>query len=106
MEFAVDDRKNLGYKVPHKGGYHMTAPMDVMYDLRSRMSLMLQERGIEVKYHHHEVGARPTGNRNRARPHAQDGGRHDDDQVPREKHRICRREDGDVFAQAHLRRSR
>ncbi len=52
----IDDRKNLGYKVPRKGGYHMTAPMDVMYDLRSRMSMMLQERGIEVKYHHHEVG--------------------------------------------------
>lgn len=52
----IDDRKNLGYKVPRKGGYHMTAPMDVMYDLRSRMSMLLQERGIEVKYHHHEVG--------------------------------------------------
>ena len=52
----VDDGHNLGYKVPHKGGYHMTAPMDIMYDLRSQMSLMLQERGIEVKYHHHEVG--------------------------------------------------
>lgn len=52
----VDDGQNLGYKVPHKGGYHITAPMDIMYDLRSRMSLLLQERGIEVKYHHHEVG--------------------------------------------------
>lgn len=52
----IDDRPNLGYKVPHKGGYHMTAPMDVNYDLRSRISLLLEEREIAVKYHHHEVG--------------------------------------------------
>ncbi len=52
----VDDGQNQGYKVPHKGGYHMSAPMDVLYDLRSRMTLLLEERGIDVKYHHHEVG--------------------------------------------------
>lgn len=50
------DDVNLGYKVPHKGGYHITPPMDVLYDLRSRLCLILAERGIEVKYHHHEVG--------------------------------------------------
>lgn len=52
----VDDGHNQGYKVPRKGGYHMAAPMDIMYDLRSRMALLLQEWGVEVKYHHHEVG--------------------------------------------------
>ena len=51
-----DESYNLGYKVPHKGGYHMTAPMDVLCDLRSRISLLMEERGIKVKYHHHEVG--------------------------------------------------
>ncbi|MCL2437030.1 MAG: type I glutamate--ammonia ligase [Clostridiales bacterium] len=51
-----DDTYNLGYKIPHKGGYHMTAPMDVLCDLRSRISLLMEERGIQVKYHHHEVG--------------------------------------------------
>ena len=50
------DEPNLGYKMPHKGGYHMTPPMDTMHDLRSHMALLLEERGIEVKYHHHEVG--------------------------------------------------
>ncbi len=47
---------NLGYKVPHKGGYHTTPPMDVTYDLRSRICMLLEDRGVGVKYHHHEVG--------------------------------------------------
>jgi glutamine synthetase len=47
---------NLGYKMPHGGGYHMSPPMDVLCDLRSRMSMMMEERGIKVKYHHHEMG--------------------------------------------------
>ena len=47
---------NLGYKMPHRGGYHMAPPMDVLCDLRSKMSLLMEERGVGVKYHHHEVG--------------------------------------------------
>ncbi len=48
--------QNQGYKVPRKGGYHMTPPMDLLYDLRSRMCMMLEDMGVLVKYHHHEVG--------------------------------------------------
>ncbi len=47
---------NLGYKNPRKGGYHVPAPWDVLQDLRSEMCIMLEERGLPVKYHHHEVG--------------------------------------------------
>lgn len=47
---------NSGYKIPTKGGYHMTPPMDLLYDLRSRMCMLLEERNVPVKYHHHEVG--------------------------------------------------
>jgi len=47
---------NLGYKIPLKGGYHITPPMDVLYDLRSRMCMILEERNVAIKYHHHEVG--------------------------------------------------
>lgn len=47
---------NLGYKVSHKGGYHIAPPLDVLYGLRSRISMMMEDRGIQVKYHHHEVG--------------------------------------------------
>jgi glutamine synthetase len=47
---------NLGFKVPPKGGYHIIPPMDILYDLRSKMCMLLEERGVKVKYHHHEVG--------------------------------------------------
>lgn len=48
--------KNQAYKIPHKGGYHISPPHDILYDLRSRMCLLLEQKGIAVKYHHHEVG--------------------------------------------------
>lgn len=48
---------NYGYKVPFQKGYHMGLPYDINNDLRSEMVLKLQEMGIPVKYHHHEVGA-------------------------------------------------
>lgn len=48
--------ENLGYKVSHKGGYHAALPYDITHNLRSEICLMLQELGIPVKYHHHEVG--------------------------------------------------
>lgn len=51
-----NDIQNLGYKVPAKGGYHITPPQDVLFDLRSRMCLLMEENSIPVKYHHHEVG--------------------------------------------------
>jgi glutamine synthetase len=44
-----------GYKVPLKGGYHIAPPMDAAYDLRSKMCMLLEERGVSVKYHHTEV---------------------------------------------------
>lgn len=47
---------NLGYKVPLKSGYHVDLPYDVLYNLRSEMCMLLEERGVQVKYHHHEVG--------------------------------------------------
>ncbi|MDD3946499.1 MAG: type I glutamate--ammonia ligase [Clostridia bacterium] len=46
---------SLGFKVPHKGGYHIDAPFDILYNLRSEICMMLEERGVKVKYHHHEV---------------------------------------------------
>lgn len=47
---------NAGYQIPYKGGYHIGAPHDMGCNLRSKMCLMLEDWGIKVKYHHHEVG--------------------------------------------------
>lgn len=48
--------QNLGYKIPLKGGYHIAPPQDILYDLRARMCVLMEENNIPVKYHHHEVG--------------------------------------------------
>lgn len=49
------NEQNLGFKIPQKGGYHIDIPFDVNYNLRSHMCMLLEERGVKVKYHHHEV---------------------------------------------------
>lgn len=48
---------NLGYKTPFQGGYHAALPYDISNDIRSDMCLKLEDAGVPVKYHHHEVGA-------------------------------------------------
>lgn len=53
---APDDEENLGYKIPYKKGYHVAPPMDRTYNLRSTITSMLKQVGVELKYHHHEVG--------------------------------------------------
>ncbi len=53
---AGDMDENLGYKVPKKGGYHIAPPGDILNDFRSRVSMLMEQQGIVVKYHHHEVG--------------------------------------------------
>lgn len=45
-----------GQTLPRLGGYHADKPQDGTSDLRSRMCLIMEEAGIPVKYHHHEVG--------------------------------------------------
>ncbi|MGH8606657.1 MAG: type I glutamate--ammonia ligase [Gammaproteobacteria bacterium] len=49
-------RPNLGYKPRYKEGYFPVPPMDHMQDIRSEMVKILQQVGIEVEVHHHEVG--------------------------------------------------
>ncbi len=46
---------NLGYKARYKEGYFPVPPTDSMNDLRSEMVLVMQQVGIAVEAHHHEV---------------------------------------------------
>ncbi|MBI4297752.1 MAG: type I glutamate--ammonia ligase [Chloroflexi bacterium] len=50
-----EERPNLGYKPRYKEGYFPVPPTDSLQDIRSEMVLVLQEAGIEVEAHHHEV---------------------------------------------------
>ncbi|MFP8873389.1 MAG: glutamine synthetase beta-grasp domain-containing protein, partial [Myxococcota bacterium] len=49
------DGPNLGYKPRHKEGYFPTPPMDSLQNLRSEMVRVMEECGITVEAHHHEV---------------------------------------------------
>jgi len=51
-----DESQNLGHKIPRQGGYHAIPPLDNLYNLRAEMVRRIEECGIDVKYHHHEVG--------------------------------------------------
>ncbi len=50
------DDNNNGFQVMHGKGYHTSLPQDIHNSLRSSMCLAMNEWGIDVKYHHHEVG--------------------------------------------------
>ena len=47
---------DTGHKVPYKAGYVPLAPRDTGQDLRSEMSRTLEDCGVEIELHHHEVG--------------------------------------------------
>ncbi len=40
-----------------KSGYHRTPPLDSAYNVRNEMVSILTDLGMNIKYHHHEVGA-------------------------------------------------
>ncbi len=46
---------NLGYKPKHKEGYFPVPPTDSFQDLRTEMCLVMEQVGIEIECHHHEV---------------------------------------------------
>lgn len=46
---------NLGYKIRNKSGYFPVSPSDTQQDLRTEMVLLLEEAGLKVERHHHEV---------------------------------------------------
>jgi glutamine synthetase len=50
------DGGNVGHRPAVKGGYFPVPPVDSLQDLRSAMCLTLEEMGVPVEVHHHEVG--------------------------------------------------
>ena len=48
---------NMGHRPAVKGGYFPVPPVDSFQDMRSEMCLLLEQLGIPVEVHHHEVAA-------------------------------------------------
>ena len=46
---------NMGHRPTVKGGYFPVPPVDSLHDLRGAMCLALEDMGLTVEVHHHEV---------------------------------------------------
>jgi glutamine synthetase type I len=46
---------NTGHRPGVKGGYFPVPPVDSLHDIRAAMCLALEEMGVPVEVHHHEV---------------------------------------------------
>jgi glutamine synthetase len=51
----VDMEGNMGHRPGIKGGYFPVPPVDSLNDIRAAMCLALDEMGVAVEVHHHEV---------------------------------------------------
>jgi glutamine synthetase len=51
-----DNQHHRGYTIRRGGGYHVCPPQDRLNDLRSEAVQVLEQIGVPVRYHHHEVG--------------------------------------------------
>lgn len=56
-----DEGSNLGYKPRHKEGYFPAMPTDTHHDIRTEICMRLEEAGIPVERHHHEVASAGQG---------------------------------------------
>src|SRR5262245_17418002 len=48
---------NPAHRAPVKGGYFPVPPVDTLHDIRNAITLALEQQGVEVEVHHHEVAA-------------------------------------------------
>jgi glutamine synthetase len=55
------DGQNLGSRPRHKEGYFPVAPVDSQQDIRSEMCRVMEQVGIRVEKHHHEVATGGQG---------------------------------------------
>ena len=50
------DEGNTGHRSGVKGGYFPVPPVDSLHDIRAAMCSAMEQMGLDVEVHHHEVG--------------------------------------------------
>ena len=50
------EKNNIGHRPGVKGGYFPVPPVDSLHDLRGAMCSAMEQIGLEIEVHHHEVG--------------------------------------------------
>ena len=55
-EWSSNEDCQTSYHTLTKGGYHIDRPNDITFDVRNDICEKMKQFGIDVKYHHHEVG--------------------------------------------------
>jgi len=50
------DEGNIGHRPSVKGGYFPVPPVDSLHDIRAAMCAAMEQMGLNVEVHHHEVG--------------------------------------------------
>ena len=58
---GADENPNLGHKPRHKEGYFPLPPVDTLQDVRTEMVMTMQDIGLTVEAHHHEVATGGQG---------------------------------------------
>jgi len=55
--YTQDNPFDWNYEIRKAKGYHAIPPKDRLYNFRSELSMIFENAGISVRYHHHENGS-------------------------------------------------